>query len=89
MKYLAGKTAFITGGASGIWLGMAKTFATAGMQVAIADIRGDHLDAARQEMDEKGLGISASFHQLDVTDRNAYSKVADEVEAAFGKVHVL
>ena len=89
MKNLAGKAAFVTGGASGIGLGMAKAFAREGMRVAIADVREDHLEAARKEMDEAGLGDSALFLQLDVTGRAAYAAAADEVEAAFGKLHVL
>ena len=39
MKEFDGKSAFITGGASGIGLGMARAFASAGMKVAIADIK--------------------------------------------------
>jgi NAD(P)-dependent dehydrogenase (short-subunit alcohol dehydrogenase family) len=46
MKELAGKVAFITGGGSGVALGQAKAFSAAGMKVAIADIRRDHLDRA-------------------------------------------
>jgi NAD(P)-dependent dehydrogenase (short-subunit alcohol dehydrogenase family) len=89
MKDLAGKNAFVTGGASGIGLGMAKAFAVEGMRVAIADIRDDHLEQARAEMDEAGLGNRALYLKLDVTDRTAYAAAADEVEAAFGKLHVL
>jgi NAD(P)-dependent dehydrogenase (short-subunit alcohol dehydrogenase family) len=44
MQNLPGKTAFITGGASGIGLGIAKALLGAGMNVTIADIRQDHLD---------------------------------------------
>ncbi len=86
MQDLAGKTAFITGGASGIGLGIAKALLGAGMNVAIADIRDDHLLAAQAELDggEKVLGL-----KLDVTDRAAYAAAADNVEAAFGPVHVL
>ena len=42
MQDVAGKVAFITGGASGIGLAMARTFAAAGMKVAVADIHGSH-----------------------------------------------
>ena len=45
MQNLAGKTAFVTGGASGIGLGIAKALLGAGMKVVIADIRDDHLAA--------------------------------------------
>ena len=49
MENLEGKVAFITGGASGIGLGMAKAFCSAGMKVIIADIRHDHLEDAEEE----------------------------------------
>jgi hypothetical protein len=48
MKELRGRTAFITGGGSGVGLGQAKAFAAAGMNVVIADIREDHLDSAEE-----------------------------------------
>ena len=52
MQNLPGKTAFITGGASGIGLGIAKALLGAGMNVAIADIRDDHLAAAEAELQQ-------------------------------------
>jgi len=86
MKSVVGKVAFITGGASGIGLGMAKTFSRAGMKVVIADIRDDHLESARQEL---SVGSAAHFLKLDVTDREAMTAAADEAERVFGRVHVL
>jgi NAD(P)-dependent dehydrogenase (short-subunit alcohol dehydrogenase family) len=86
MKSVAGKVAFITGGASGIGLGMAKTFLRAGMKVVIADIRDDHLESARQEL---SAGSAAHFLKLDITDREAMTTAADEAERVFGRVHVL
>lgn len=47
MKDVAGKTAFVTGGASGVGLGMATVFARAGMNVVAADVREDHIEHAR------------------------------------------
>ncbi|WP_088311502.1 SDR family NAD(P)-dependent oxidoreductase [Novosphingobium sp. B 225] len=86
MQNLEGKTAFVTGGASGIGLGIAKALLGAGMNVAIADIRQDHLDAASAELDggERVLAL-----QLDVTNRAQFAEVADAAEAKFGKLHVL
>ena len=46
MEEVAGKTAFVTGGASGIGLGMAEAFVAAGMNVVIADLRPDHVETA-------------------------------------------
>ena len=50
MQNLECKTAFVTGGASGIGLGIAKALLGAGMNVVIADIRQDHLDEASAEL---------------------------------------
>jgi NAD(P)-dependent dehydrogenase (short-subunit alcohol dehydrogenase family) len=86
MQDLPGKTAFVTGGASGIGLGIAKALLGAGMNVVIADIRDDHLAAATAELGnlERVLAL-----KLDVTDRAAYARAADAAEARFGKIHVL
>ena len=89
MRGIAGKTAFITGGASGIGLGMAKAFAWAGMNVVAADIREDHIAAARKAIASEGLAERVRFLALDVTDRSAFAAAADEAEAMFGKLHVL
>ena len=87
MKDLAGKTAFITGGGSGVALGQAKAFAAAGMKIVIADIRRDHLDSAVAWFKEKGLPIHGI--PLDITDRKAYAAAADEAEKTFGPVQLL
>jgi NAD(P)-dependent dehydrogenase (short-subunit alcohol dehydrogenase family) len=87
MKDLKGKTAFITGGASGVGYGMAHAFLKAGMNVVIADIRGDKLASASDELRK----ISDKVHgiELDITDRDAMAAAADETESRFGKVHML
>jgi NAD(P)-dependent dehydrogenase (short-subunit alcohol dehydrogenase family) len=87
MKDIEGKVAFITGGASGMGLGMAKAFATHGMKVVIADIRADALDEAMSYFREARLPAHAV--RLDVTDREAYRRAADEAERVFGRIHVL
>ena len=89
MKELAGKTAFVTGGASGIGLGMARVFAWAGLNVVAADIREDHIAAAHATIAEEGLAERVRFLPLDVTDRAAFAAAAEEDEAMFGKLHVL
>ncbi len=86
MDHVEGKVAFITGGASGIGLGMAKAFIKAGMKVVIADIRQELLDEAASSLgDSKNLRAM----RLDVTDRAAMSRAADEVERFFDKIHVV
>jgi NAD(P)-dependent dehydrogenase (short-subunit alcohol dehydrogenase family) len=93
MDHVEGKVAFITGGASGIGLGMAKVLARAGMKVAIADIRKDHLASAEEYFKRGARGSAAppvvQVLELDVTDRSAYARVADEVERVLGPVQVL
>jgi NAD(P)-dependent dehydrogenase (short-subunit alcohol dehydrogenase family) len=86
MQQLTGKTAFITGGASGIGLGIAKALLGAGMNVVIADIRDDHLNEARAELDAPDRVLAV---KLDVTDRNDFAHAADAAEARFGRVHIL
>jgi NAD(P)-dependent dehydrogenase (short-subunit alcohol dehydrogenase family) len=86
MKSVTGKTAFVTGGASGIGLGMVKTFLRAGMKVVVADIRDDHLESARKEL---AAEAATHFIKLDITDRDAMRAAADESERVFGRVHVL
>jgi len=87
MKDVEGKTAFITGGASGVGLGMAKVFANAGMKVVIADIRQDHLDQAMAYFSNTNFRIHPIL--LDVTDREAMARAADESERVFGNVHLV
>ena len=86
MQNLPGKTAFVTGGASGIGLGIAKALLGAGMNVVIADIRDDHLAAAQTEMGSPDRVLAL---KLDVTDRADYAAAADAAEARFGKIHIL
>lgn len=87
MQEVAGKTAFITGGASGIGLGMATVFARNGMKVVIADIRQDALDEAMETFANTDLSVHPVL--LDVTDRANFAAAADEAEARFGNIHLL
>jgi NAD(P)-dependent dehydrogenase (short-subunit alcohol dehydrogenase family) len=85
MKDVQGRTAFVTGGASGIGLGMTTAFAAAGMNVVIADLRRDHIDKALEAL----AGKPVHALELDVTDRDGFARAADEAERVFGSVHVL
>lgn len=87
MKNLQDKIAFVTGGASGIGFGMVRAFLQAGMRVFIADASGAYLDEAVAKLkDYTGRYRTLT---LDVIDRAAMARAADEVERAFGAVHVL
>jgi NAD(P)-dependent dehydrogenase (short-subunit alcohol dehydrogenase family) len=89
MKNIKGKVAFITGGASGIGLGIAKVFVKNGMKVVIVDMRQDALDEAMAYFKDNGTDKSVHPIKLDVTDREAYKLAADEAERVFGKIHIL
>jgi NAD(P)-dependent dehydrogenase (short-subunit alcohol dehydrogenase family) len=86
VKELAGKTAFITGGASGMGLAMGHAFAKEGMKVVLADI-----EKAALQQAVAGFEGSDNVHAvvLDVTDRQGWAAAADETEATFGNIHVL
>ena len=87
MRQLAGNVAFITGGASGIGLAMARSFSAAGMKVAIADIEEQALAQAAASFAPSNAELIAL--RVDVTDRDAMARAADETERAFGKVHIV
>lgn len=82
------KVAFITGGVSGIGFGIARAFAMAGMKLALSYRNVDYKQRASQWFTDNGYD-QPLFIKLDVTDREGFARAADEVEAHFGKVHVL
>jgi len=83
---LTDKTAFITGGAQGIGLGIAKACLKHGMRVVLADIKAEQLKIAESILDnpENVLAI-----EVDVCNRDAMEAAADEAESVFEKVHVV
>lgn len=78
MRDWAGSTAFITGGARGIGLGIARALARRGVRLALADVFGPALREAGEE-------LGAATFELDVRDRAAFAAVA----AAVGPVDLL
>jgi NAD(P)-dependent dehydrogenase (short-subunit alcohol dehydrogenase family) len=84
---VAGRVAFVTGGSSGIGRGIAVAFARAGMRVVISGRRQEHIDESLAQFAELGLDVEAVT--LDVTDRAAVERAAEETERRFGAVHVL
>ncbi len=87
MRNVEGKVAFITGGDSGIGLGMARAFAEAGMKIVITYRTQRHLDQAMQSLRSAANRVHAI--NVDVTDRPGMEKAAAEAERVFGKIHVL
>jgi NAD(P)-dependent dehydrogenase (short-subunit alcohol dehydrogenase family) len=87
MRDVEGKVAFITGGDSGIGLGIARAFTDAGMKVVITYRTRAHLDDAMKLL----AGAADRVHAIsvDVTDRAGMEKAAAETVQVFGKVHVL
>lgn len=81
---LEGKTAIVTGGASGFGAGIVRKFLTEGARVMIADINGD----AAAEMAAQ-LGAGALAHQVDVGDWASVQKMAETAIAAFGALDIL
>jgi NAD(P)-dependent dehydrogenase (short-subunit alcohol dehydrogenase family) len=87
LREVTGRLAFITGGASGIGLGMARAFSAAGMRVVIAYAQDEQLAGAMAFFPEPHAGVFPV--KLDVTDRDAWARVADEITRRHGSVHLL
>ena len=86
---IAGTTAFITGGASGIGFGIAQRLLANGAKLVLADIRQDHLDEAKQFFEERQQGRNVHTIRLDVSDRAQMREAARECEAVMGGPEIL
>jgi NAD(P)-dependent dehydrogenase (short-subunit alcohol dehydrogenase family) len=85
MIEFAGRTAFVTGGANGVGIGIVRNLLEAGARVAIADIRRDSIDRAVATFDNREvMGV-----ELDVRDRDGFAAAADEVEKRLGPVSLV
>jgi NAD(P)-dependent dehydrogenase (short-subunit alcohol dehydrogenase family) len=87
MRELTDKTAFVTGGASGIGLALSRAFAQAGMKVMLADIETGALDAAVSSLHTSGQNVRGVF--CDVSDPESVECAARATFQAFGNVHVV
>jgi len=87
MRELAGKTAFVTGGASGIGLALGAAFAQAGMKVMLADVETDALAEAVKGLHEFGPNVRGVA--CDVADPVSVERAAKASYQAFGNVHVV
>ncbi|HEX9806881.1 MAG TPA: SDR family NAD(P)-dependent oxidoreductase [Alteraurantiacibacter sp.] len=84
-----GKTAFVTGGASGIGLGIAKVLVERGARVVIADLRPDHIEDALAEFAGGGQSNAVGAVELDVTNRAQYREAAERMREEFGGIDIL
>ncbi len=91
MRDLAGKTALVTGAASGIGLGIAGALAQAGMHVVLADLHPETLAQARAAVAAIGAPTGARVETVltDVSDPDQLAAAGRATEQAFGKLHVL
>jgi NAD(P)-dependent dehydrogenase (short-subunit alcohol dehydrogenase family) len=87
MEELSGKTAFVTGAASGIGRGLADRFAVEGMNVMLADIEEGALASAVEEISATGANVRGAI--CDVSKRDSVQAAAKQAFDAFGGVHVL
>jgi NAD(P)-dependent dehydrogenase (short-subunit alcohol dehydrogenase family) len=85
---LKGKTVYITGGNTGIGLGIARAAANAGMNVVMGYIQDNQVEPALKlfKSDQKARVIAIRH---DVTDRDGWVKTLAEINAKFGNLHLL
>lgn len=87
MQDFEGKVAVVTGGASGIGEGMARSFAAEGMHVVVSDI--EHEGAERVSRELRDGGVKSIAIQTDVSDRQAVEALAEKTFAEFGAAHLV
>ena len=87
MEELHERAALVTGGGSGVGLGLARALLEAGARVAIADLMPEHLAEAAVSL-EKWSG-RFSLHNVDVTDRASMAALASDIAGRHGPLHVL
>jgi NAD(P)-dependent dehydrogenase (short-subunit alcohol dehydrogenase family) len=88
VRTFQGRVAVVTGGASGIGLGMAEAFAAAGMYVVLADVDAAHLATAVERVRTNGAPDVLAV-PTDVGDHSSVADLARRSVDAFGAVHVL
>jgi len=86
LKEVAGKTAYITAASDGIGLGIARALSNAGMKVVIG-YRNEKRLAEALPLFKKDAPVHAIKH--DVTDREGWVKLLEEIKGKFGNLHLL
>lgn len=84
---VAGKVAYITGGNTGIGLGIARALSAAGMKVVLGYIDEKQVEPALSFFKPGNAGVIAIRH--DVTDRDGWQRLLAEIKTKFGKLHLL
>ena len=87
MELTSAKTAVVTGAASGIGFALAERFARAGLDIVMADVEQEALDAAAQKI--AVLGVQTLAVRTDVSDEAAVRSLAAAAVERFGAVHVV
>ena len=87
MRDLAGKTAFVTGAASGIGFGIATALAQAGVKVMLCDIEEAALTKAAADL--KLTNADVDGVKADVSLKGELQAAADATVARYGKIHIL
>src|SRR5678815_4211199 len=81
---LRGQTAVVTGGGTGLGLGMAKCFIAAGARVVIVGRRKDELNRACAALGENAFAVAGDVRQFDQS-----RKIVDDAEKLAGPVSIL
>jgi NAD(P)-dependent dehydrogenase (short-subunit alcohol dehydrogenase family) len=86
MRDFKGKTAIVTGAASGIGLGIAKALANAGVNIVLADLRPGPLEVARTTIES--IGVRAVGVTIDVSDAESVAAAGKVALDEFGALHI-
>jgi NAD(P)-dependent dehydrogenase (short-subunit alcohol dehydrogenase family) len=86
MERLSGRTAVVTGAASGIGLALVEAFVREGMRVVMADIDRESLQTQAEKLSDDGAEVHAVT--ADVTDPEAVEAVGRAAVERFGKLNV-
>jgi NAD(P)-dependent dehydrogenase (short-subunit alcohol dehydrogenase family) len=87
LKDLKGKVAYVTASSDGIGLGIARAASLAGMKVVVGYRNEERLKAALPLFKADNAGVLPIKH--DVTDRDGWKRLLDEVVAKYGKLHLV